>query len=191
MPSIRNNGAKNRDYQIVVIGPGAVGKSALTIQFIQNQFMEYWDPTIQDNYRKHVVLDGKQCWLDITDTAGQEEFDTLQDQFIRAGEGFLLVFDVNNPDTFERVFDFYEKVKRVKGETEIKDIPIILVGNKCDLPIKLDMAVVEDKARRHELTFRKTSAKEGTGVDDIFYSIARLIKKYRAKASSSTSCKMM
>jgi len=73
MPSIRNNGAKNRDYQIVVIGPGAVGKSALTIQFIQNQFMEYWDPTIQDNYRKHVVLDGKQCWLDITDTAGQEE----------------------------------------------------------------------------------------------------------------------
>ena len=53
------------------------------------------------------------------------------------------------------------------------------------------MAVIEDKARRHELTFRKTSAKEGTGVDDIFYSIARLIKKYRAKASSSTSCKMM
>jgi len=101
------------------------------------------------------------------------------------------VFDVNNPDTFERAFDFYEKVKRVKGETEIKDIPVILVGNKCDLPIKLDMAAVEDKARRYELTFRKTSAKEGTGVDDIFYSIARLIKKYRAKASSSTSCKMM
>ena len=51
MPSIRNNAAKNKDYQIVVIGPGAVGKSALTIRFIQNEFMEYWDPTIQDNYR--------------------------------------------------------------------------------------------------------------------------------------------
>ena len=59
MPSIRNNAAKNKDYQIVVIGPGAVGKSALTIRFIQNEFMEYWDPTIQDNYRKHVVLDEK------------------------------------------------------------------------------------------------------------------------------------
>ena len=40
MPSIRNNGAKKRDYQIVVIGPGAVGKSALTIQFIQNELQK-------------------------------------------------------------------------------------------------------------------------------------------------------
>ena len=190
MPSMRNNGTKNRDYQIVVIGPGAVGKSALTIQFIQNQFMEYWDPTIQDNYRKHVVLDGKQCWLDITDTAGQEEYDTLQDQFIRAGEGFLLVFDVNNPATFERVFDFYEKIKRVKGETEMKEIPIVLVGNKCDLPIKLDIASVEDKAQKYELTFRKTSAKEDTGVDDVFYLLAREIKKYRA-LRDKPPCRMM
>jgi len=191
MPSIRNNAAKNKDYQIVVIGPGAVGKSALTIRFIQNEFMEYWDPTIQDNYRKHVVLDEKQCWLDITDTAGQEEYDTLQDQFIRAGEGFLLVFDVNSPATFERVFDFYEKLKRVKGETEVTKIPIILVGNKCDLPAKLDMSTVEDKAQKYELIFRKTSAKDGTGVDDVFYQIAREIKKQRAASSDKPPCRMM
>ena len=191
MPSIRNNAAKNKDYQIVVIGPGAVGKSALTIRFIQNEFMEYWDPTIQDNYRKHVVLDEKQCWLDITDTAGQEEYDTLQDQFIRAGEGFLLVFDVNSPATFERVFDFYEKLKRVKGETEVTKIPIILVGNKCDLPAKLDMSTVEDKAQKYELIFRKTSAKDGTGVDDVFYLIAREIKKHRAASSDKPPCRMM
>ena len=79
----------------------------------------------------------------------------------------------------------------MKGETEIKDIPIILVGNKCDLPIKLDMATVEDKAQKHELIFRKTSAKEGTGVDDVFYLLAREIKKYRARSTHRPPCRMM
>ena len=86
---------------------------------------------------------------------------------------------------------FYEKVKRVKGEIEIKDIPMILVGNKCDLPIRLDMATVEDKAQKYGLLFQKTSAKEGTGVDDLFYSIAREIKKHRAKTTHKTPCRMM
>lgn len=47
------------DYKIVIVGEGGVGKSALTIQFLQNEFLEDYDPTIDDNYRKQVVIDGK------------------------------------------------------------------------------------------------------------------------------------
>ena len=51
---------------------GGVGKSALTIQLIQNHFVPEYDPTIEDSYRKQVVIDGETCLLDILDTAGQE-----------------------------------------------------------------------------------------------------------------------
>ena len=89
------------EYKLVVVGAGGVGKSALTIQLIQNHFVEEYDPTIEDSYRKQVwplsaddgwyrkkqranrlmsfsfdqvVIDGETCLLDILDTAGQEEY---------------------------------------------------------------------------------------------------------------------
>ena len=58
------------EYKIVVLGSGGVGKSALTIQFVQGFFVDKYDPTIEDSYRKQVVVDGKQCILEILDTAG-------------------------------------------------------------------------------------------------------------------------
>ena len=61
------------EYKLVVVGAGGVGKSALTIQLIQNHFVDEYDPTIEDSYRKQVVIDGETCLLDILDTAGQEE----------------------------------------------------------------------------------------------------------------------
>ena len=58
-------------------------------------FVEEYDPTIEDSYRKQVVIDGETCLLDILDTAGQEEYSAMRDQYMRTGEGFLLVFAVN------------------------------------------------------------------------------------------------
>jgi small GTP-binding protein len=62
------------EYKLVVVGTGGVGKSALTIQLINHMFMDDYDPTIEDSYRKQVEIDGTTCLLDILDTAGQEEF---------------------------------------------------------------------------------------------------------------------
>lgn len=111
------------EYKLVVVGAGGVGKSALTIQLIQNHFVDEYDPTIEDSYRKQVrnhrflpprpfiqssvchysqvVIDGETCLLDILDTAGQEEYSAMRDQYMRTGEGFLLVFAVNSAKSFE------------------------------------------------------------------------------------------
>jgi len=66
-----------REYKIVVLGSGGVGKSALTVQFVQGIFVEKYDPTIEDSYRKQVEVDGQQCMLEILDTAG-----TVCDYFV-------------------------------------------------------------------------------------------------------------
>lgn len=63
-----------REYKIVVLGSGGVGKSALTVQFVQGIFVEKYDPTIEDSYRKQVEVDGQQCMLEILDTAGTVRF---------------------------------------------------------------------------------------------------------------------
>ncbi|TWW64344.1 Ras-related protein R-Ras p23 [Takifugu flavidus] len=82
--------------KLVVVGGGGVGKSALTIQFIQSYFVSDYDPTIEDSYTKICTVDGKETRLDILDTAGQEEFGAMREQYMRSGEGFLMVFALND-----------------------------------------------------------------------------------------------
>jgi small GTP-binding protein len=59
-----------REFRIVVLGSGGVGKSALTVQFVQSLFVEKYDPTIEDSYKKTTQVDGEMCVLEILDTAG-------------------------------------------------------------------------------------------------------------------------
>ncbi|KAJ4375899.1 Ras- protein rsr1 [Neocucurbitaria cava] len=63
-----------REYHIVVLGSGGVGKSCLTAQFVQNVWIESYDPTIEDSYRKVLDVDGRHVVLEILDTAGTEQF---------------------------------------------------------------------------------------------------------------------
>jgi GTPase KRas protein len=64
----------------VVLGSGGVGKSALTIRLVTDNFLEDYDPTIEDSYRKQTTIDNSPALLDILDTAGQEEYTSMQDQ---------------------------------------------------------------------------------------------------------------
>lgn len=59
-------------HKVVVLGNGGVGKSALCLQLMQNHFIEWYDPTIEESYIKNTEIDGQRCILDVLDTAGQE-----------------------------------------------------------------------------------------------------------------------
>lgn len=61
---------------------------------------------LKDSYRKQVVIDGETCLLDILDTAGQEEYSAMRDQYMRTGEGFLCVFAINNTKSFEDIHQY-------------------------------------------------------------------------------------
>ncbi|KAH9057826.1 protein ras-1 [Lactarius vividus] len=119
-----------REYRLVVIGSGGVGKSALTIQFMHNHFVDEYDPTIEDSYRKQCVIDGEDALVDVLDTAGQEEFSAMREQYMRHGEGFLLVYSITDRDSFDSISAYHQQISRVK---DTESVPIVLVGNKCDL----------------------------------------------------------
>ena len=174
------------DYKLVVVGAGAVGKSSLTIQLTQNLFVDYYDPTIEDSYRKQAVIDGEPCRLDILDTAGQDEWSAMRDQYMRTGEGFLLVCALNDAKSIDEISQYREQIKRVK---DVDEVPMVLVGNKCDLPTRnMDMAQAKDVAKSYSIPFIETSAKTRMGVDAAFYTLVREIRK---DVSSKISYKLI
>jgi len=164
------------EYKLVIVGGGGVGKSALTIQLIQNHFIDEYDPTIEDSYRKQVTIDEETCLLDILDTAGQEEYSAMRDQYMRTGQGFLCVYSITAKSTFDEITSFREQILRVKDKDKV---PMILVGNKCDLEHERQVTTMEGQelARNFSCPFLETSAKSRVNVEESFYQLVREIRK--------------
>ncbi|KAL3894327.1 MAG: hypothetical protein SGCHY_005342, partial [Lobulomycetales sp.] len=164
-----------REYKIVVVGGGGVGKSALTIQFIQSQFVDEYDPTIEDSYRKQCVIDGETALLDVLDTAGQEEYSAMREQYMRTGEGFLLVYSITSRSSFEEIRTFHQQILRVKDRDWF---PVMLVGNKCDLENErvVSKHEGEDLARQFRCSFLESSARNKINVEESYYSLVRAIR---------------
>jgi len=169
-------GELDRQYKLVVVGGGGVGKSALTIQFIQSHFVQDYDPTIEDSYRKQCVIDDRVAHLDILDTAGQEEFSAMREQYMRTGEGFLLVFSVTDRSSFDEIPRFSVQILRVKDKDQF---PMILVGNKSDLESERTVSTAEatELGRKLKIPYLESSAKQRINVDAAFHDLVRAIRR--------------
>lgn len=205
-------------YKLVVLGDGGVGKTALTIQVRRscglvlesilttmqlclNHFVETYDPTIEDSYRKQVVIDQQSCMLEVLDTAGQEEYTALRDQWIRDGEGFVLVYSITSRSSFTRIRKFYSQIQRVKESSTASSptaaaylsaphsptgmaghqAPVMLVGNKSDRATEREVSIQEGSALAKDMgcDFVEASAKNCINVEKAFYEVVRSLRKQR------------
>ncbi len=142
---------------------------------IQNHFIDEYDPTIEDSYRKQVTIDSETCLLDILDTAGQEEYSAMRDQYMRTGQGFILVYAVTSRSSFDEIAAFREQILRVKDKDKN---PMVLVGNKCDLELERQVTTQEgqDLAKSFQCPFFESSAKTRVNVEEGFYALVREIR---------------
>ncbi|CAL8114737.1 unnamed protein product [Orchesella dallaii] len=166
-----------KEYKIVVLGSGGVGKSALTVQFVQGVFVEAYDPTIEDSYRKQIEVDGEQCTLEVLDTAGTEQFTSMRDLYMKNGQGFVLVYSIAAQSTFNDLEDVRDQILRVKDKDRV---PMVLVGNKCDVDDS-ERLVGKDQganlAQKFGCTFLESSAKARINVSEIFCDLVQQINK--------------
>ena len=140
-----------------------------------HRFLDYHDPTIEDSYQKQARIDGEPALLDILDTAGQSEFNTMREQYMRKGEGFILCYSVTDRRSYDEVLTYKKLINQVRCRD---DIPVILVANKCDLHEKRKVTPDEGVALSQQLKcpFYETSAITRQYVDDIFLSLIREIR---------------
>ena len=135
-----------------------------------------------DSYRKQCMIDDEVALLDVLDTAGQEEYSAMREQYMRTGEGFLLVYSITSRQSFEEIMTFQQQILRVKDKDYF---PIILVGNKCDLDNERMVSREEGEqlARSFGCKFIETSAKSRINVDNAFYDLVREIRRYNREIS--------
>lgn len=166
-------------FKVIVIGSGGVGKSALTLQFMYDEFVEDYEPTKADSYRKKIMLDGKEAQIDILDTAGQEDYAAIRDNYFRSGEAFLCVYSILEPESLSATEELREQVLRVKNDD--KTIPFLLVGNKTDLNNRrmVSQETALEQARQWGVPYVETSAKTRQNVDQVFIELMRMIRDRR------------
>eukprot|EP01084_Bolivina_argentea_P157240 274015_1 len=181
------------EFKIGVFGGGGAGKSSLVIRFLTNMntnyFSDEYDPTIEDSYRKEIILDKNEILLDILDTACQQQiqYTSMTDQWMRDTQIHLLVFAIDSKFGLYECIDFWDKTIRNdlywnNDEHHFCRSGVILVAAKCDLMYNDAYNFDENKKKLMQknyetamklskiwnVAFVETSAKENINVALLF-----------------------
>ncbi|OBA28618.1 ras-domain-containing protein [Hanseniaspora valbyensis NRRL Y-1626] len=166
-----------REYKLIVLGAGGVGKSCLTIQYISSQYIDSYDPTIEDSYNKIINIDNRIVELEILDTAGIEQFTAMRELYIKNGDGFILVYSINDLNSFKELLKLRDQILKIKGSEE--NCLMVLVGNKADLNYMERKVSIQDGIDLSEswggIPFYETSALLRNNVDEVFVDLVRQI----------------
>lgn len=176
-----------RSRKIAVMGFRSVGKSSLTIQFVENQFVDSYDPTIENTFFKSMKLQGQEYQLELIDTAGQDEYSLVPHAYSMNIDGYVLVYAVTSQKSFDVVNVIHEKLLDMTGKPHL---PLVLVGNKTDL--RIDREVTVEDGRRLATSWKaahlEASAKENQKVVDIFHTIINEIEKAEGNVPEKGGC---
>lgn len=167
---------QSNDYRVVVFGAAGVGKSSLVLRFVKGTFKESYIPTIEDTYRQVISCNKQVCTLQITDTTGSHQFPAMQRLSISKGHAFILTYSITSRQSLEELKPIYNEIVQIKGD--LRDIPVMLVGNKCDEECR-DVTQREgaELAKSWNCAFLETSAKTNYNVKELFQELLQLEKR--------------
>ena len=160
---------KIEDIKIITLGNSAVGKSSFILKYTDNSFSQEYLSTLGVDYKhkKIKLKNGKDVRVRIFDTAGQERFKSVSFSFIKKADGVILIYDISDLDSFKAVDNWIKSIR----ETGKEKLPIVLVGNKCDLSDderKISLKEGQDKANEFQIPFYETSCKDGINIKEVF-----------------------
>eukprot|EP00029_Vermamoeba_vermiformis_P007922 TRINITY_DN3567_c0_g1_i1.p1 TRINITY_DN3567_c0_g1~~TRINITY_DN3567_c0_g1_i1.p1 ORF type:complete len:220 (+),score=60.95 TRINITY_DN3567_c0_g1_i1:43-702(+) len=167
--------------KLLIVGESGVGKSSILTRFTEDTFSSDFMSTIGVDFKfKSLTIDGKTIRLQIWDTAGQERFRAITTCYYRGAQGILLVFDVTQPETFQKLPLWLEEIKKNCK----KDVKVVVAANKIDEKVKnVDMNSVKEFCDKNALKYVETSAKENTNIEKIFIELAKSILGNTLQAS--------
>lgn len=182
-----------KQRKIAIMGYRAVGKTSLSIQFVDGQFVEAYDPTIENTFLKNTVVNEQEYELKLVDTAGQDEYSIIPTPYLLDIHGYVLVYSITAPKSFEVVQILYDKMFDM-GRV---NIPVVLVGNKTDLHEHRMVTEKEgqDLADKWKAVFLEVSAKKNDRasidcVSNIFHTLLMEIEKANGDVQTNSTCSL-
>ncbi len=175
-----------RECKVVLLGEGRVGKTSIIMQYIRHKFQEGRPETIEASFnQKKLMVKDTQVVLNLWDTAGQEKFHSLAVVYYRDANAAVLVYDVTERPSFERVRNWVQELRRSLNYEPI----LVIAANKIDLP-RAQHEVSADEGKRYAesvgATFYMTSAKDIDTVSPVFQDIAlRIVSQPEISRSAS------
>jgi len=154
--------------KMAVVGSRSVGKSSLTVQFVNGVFVDSYYPTIENTFSEVIKYKNQEFATEIVDTAGQDEYSILSSKHFIGIHGYMLVYSVASKQSFDMISIIREKILNHLGADWV---PIVIVGNKCDLKPELRQVPTEDGQRLAEefrCSFTEASARLNTNVAKAF-----------------------
>ena len=178
-------------FKIIVIGDLSSGKTNLLTKYLSNVFNPNSQPTIGVEMKvKDFKIKEDLIKAQIWDTAGQEKYDSLISSYYKGAKGVLLVYDITQQVTFNKVESFMDKLK----DNTDKDVSVILVGNKCDLEDNREVLKEdgEELAKKLKIKFMEVSAKTGENVEKLFKTLFEdVYEKYNKEFKSVANIEIM
>lgn len=160
-------------YKLVIIGDTCVGKTSILSKFFRNEFDINSNSTIGVEFSKKLIkVENSTINLQVWDTAGQERFRAITTAYYRGSKGILLVYDITNINTFDNLNRWLDESYNIVGH-----IPIMLIGNKCDLKHKRQVSTEMGKefAEKYGCMFLETSALDSTNIIKAFMDLVNYI----------------
>ncbi|ELP86275.1 hypothetical protein EIN_114190 [Entamoeba invadens IP1] len=168
-------------YRIVMLGKGAVGKTSISTQMVSGIFKTLYEPTIEDSFKTSVDLEGEVCTLEILDTAGQDEYNSLRDQYVKMGDGFIIVYSIIEQQSFFDVNIYKDVLHVLLGKSQEEHVNACLCANKLDLEEYRVVPTENGAALAKELglIFYEVSAKTNINIAEMFKALLKVIKEDR------------
>jgi len=178
---VEDNQAQEKPIMIQMVGEAGAGRTSLLARFISNTFDEY-DPTFYDDQKKTLSINGKDVNLSFIDTGGREDYSYMRMSYMRTATGFVVVYSVSDHLSFEGAEKMYQTIREVKDLADDETVPMVLVGNKCDLEERaVPKEVGMNLAKKMKCSFLEVSALSGWNVHQAFYECATLASTYVPK----------
>ena len=143
---------------------------------MQGQFVDSYDPTIENTFNKNMKIQGQDYEVLVVDTAGQDEYSIFPTQYTVDIDGYVLVYSIDSEKSFEVVQALYDKLVDLLGNPSF---PLVLVGNKSDLHMNIVVTQATGKNLAQDLkaAFFETSAKDNHCANDLFSNALIQIEK--------------